>query len=212
MDPIKLILNADIVVKGVILILIILSITSWAIMVQKALLFGKIRSNCEKYITFFQGQSNVNNIIQTSQKALLNPLASLFLNAYQVVQRNHERSTLQERVEHSLMRTKSSEISFLESKIAFLATTGSAAPFIGLFGTVWGIMNAFLSIGEKGATNLAVVAPGIAEALIATAIGLVAAIPAVIGYNYCVQKIRGLGQTMDQFAADISQTYLHFFE
>lgn len=107
-----------------------------------------------------------------------------------------------ENVERAIRRSVTAELTKLEAKIPFLATTGSAAPFIGLFGTVWGIMNSFLNIGAKGATGLAVVAPGISEALIATAIGLFAAIPAVVGYNYCIAEFRFIHREMENFAND----------
>lgn len=215
MDPIKLILEADIIVKGVILILILLSIISWAIIIQKFLLFRKIRENTDRFMTFFEGQTQIDHIVQTSQKASLNPLASMFLNAYQAftkATRSGTQAPTDDLVGHALQRSYNNEVSFLESKVAFLATTGSSAPFIGLFGTVWGIMNAFLSISAKGASNLAVVAPGIAEALIATAIGLVAAIPAVIGYNYCIGRIRSLSQSMEQFSSELIDQYQYLFK
>ncbi|MCB0272223.1 MAG: MotA/TolQ/ExbB proton channel family protein, partial [Bdellovibrionales bacterium] len=175
----------------------------------------KIQENIEKYATFFQGQSNIEAVLQKSQNATLNPMASMLVYAYQAFQKSlkdNQNQNKKEVIEHALMRSKANEIAFLESRISFLATTGSSAPFIGLFGTVWGIMNAFLSISAKGATNLAVVAPGIAEALIATAIGLVAAIPAVIGYNYCVHKIRTTGQSLDEFSSEILDQNLHLFQ
>jgi len=105
-----------------------------------------------------------------------------------------------ESVEGSLRRNTVTQLTILEKRVPFLATTGSSAPFIGLFGTVWGIMNAFMEIAKSGATNLATVAPGISEALIATAVGLFAAIPAVIGYNFCVARIRVLHRDMDNFS------------
>jgi len=206
MDPMKLILEADIVVKGVIILLAVLSVVSWAIIIQKMLLFQKVRKNCEQFLDFFRADMGSSKVLDRAHKATMNPLASLVLHANHAL---HQGSTTQSDrniLSRALERTKEGEIWFLENKLSFLATTGSAAPFIGLFGTVWGIMNAFLNIGEKGATNLAVVAPGIAEALIATAIGLVAAIPAVIGYNYCVQKIRGITHTMDQFVSELTDS------
>lgn len=215
MNPVKLILEADIVVKAVIILLILLSIISWAIIIQKMLLFRKVSENIEKFMTYFQGQTHVDPLVETSQNATLNPLASMFLAAYQAFTRNKRRQPDAQNinaVEHALERAKASEVSFLENRVSFLATTGSSAPFIGLFGTVWGIMNAFLSIGAKGATNLAVVAPGIAEALIATAIGLVAAIPAVIGYNYCVGRIRTFTQSMEQFSSELGDQKQQLFE
>jgi len=105
-------------------------------------------------------------------------------------------------LERALMKAGRNETMHLERSLPFLATVGSTAPFVGLFGTVWGIMNSFQSIGVQGGASLAVVAPGIAEALIATAVGLAAAIPAVVGYNYYIQKVRGLKTQMDNFSSD----------
>ncbi len=107
-----------------------------------------------------------------------------------------------ESIERALSRARTMAITEMENKVPFLATTASAAPFIGLFGTVWGIMNSFRNIGAKGAANLATVAPGIAEALVATAIGLVAAIPAVMGYNYLSRRIRVISAEMETFTND----------
>jgi biopolymer transport protein TolQ len=107
-----------------------------------------------------------------------------------------------ESIERSLARARTMAVTEMENKVPFLATTASSAPFIGLFGTVWGIMNSFRNIGAKGAANLATVAPGIAEALVATAIGLVAAIPAVMGYNYLSRRIRVISAEMETFTND----------
>ena len=114
-------------------------------------------------------------------------------------------------VERALNRACSSETTKLESALGFLATTGSASPFIGLFGTVWGIMNAFRGIGIKGSATLAVVAPGISEALIATAAGLAAAIPAVIFYNYYLREIRTITSEMDNFASEFLNIVERFY-
>jgi biopolymer transport protein TolQ len=107
-----------------------------------------------------------------------------------------------ESIERALSRARTMAVTEMENKVPFLATTASSAPFIGLFGTVWGIMNSFRNIGAKGAANLATVAPGIAEALVATAIGLVAAIPAVMGYNYLSRRIRVISAEMETFTND----------
>jgi biopolymer transport protein TolQ len=145
-------------------------------------------------------------IYRHAQKSQGNPLANLYTVSYAELEKIRDGSSAKQdimtNIQRLIQRTKQKELASLESRIPFLATTGSAAPFIGLFGTVWGIMNSFLNIGATGATSLAVVAPGIAEALIATGIGLFAAIPAVIGYNYCVSKIRKVGQNLDLVAND----------
>jgi biopolymer transport protein TolQ len=201
LDPIQLVLEADIVVKAVILLLIIFSITSWSIIIQKILLFRNAEKNIQSFEDFLDHQTDDQRALQKASQATLNPAASIYVAFNQWLDQKQKRNAriTSENAGHQLDRLRSQEVSFLQSRIAFLATTGNAAPFIGLFGTVWGIMNSFLSIGAKGATNLAVVAPGIAEALIATAIGLVAAIPAVIGYNYCVNRIQKIDETLDDF-------------
>ena len=133
------------------------------------------------------------------------PVAAVFSSGYhEFMKAKDSRASddVLENIERALRRSSTNELTLLEKRVPFLATTGSSAPFIGLFGTVWGIMNSFLNIGAKGATNLAVVAPGISEALIATAVGLFAAIPAVIGYNYCASKIRLLHREMENFSSD----------
>lgn len=153
---------------------------------------------------FFDRHTSMEQINRHAIAANDNPLANVYRSSYAELEKIRDGSSAKSDVlttiQRLIMRNKQRELSLLESRIPFLATTGSAAPFIGLFGTVWGIMNAFLNIGSTGATSLAVVAPGIAEALIATAIGLFAAIPAVIGYNYCVSKIRRISQDLDAVA------------
>lgn len=135
-----------------------------------------------------------------------NPLATTFRAGFSELEKLRDgssgKSDVLTTIQRSMYRSRQTEVGSLENRIPFLATTASAAPFVGLFGTVWGIMNSFLNIGTTGATNLAVVAPGIAEALIATAIGLFAAIPAVIGYNYCASKIRKVSQDLDHVSND----------
>lgn len=155
---------------------------------------------------FFETHTNMQEIYRSAQGLKDNPLANVFKEGYSELEKIRDGSSAKQEVMTTigrmLNRTKQKELSSLERRIPFLATTGSAAPFIGLFGTVWGIMNSFLNIGSSGSTSLAVVAPGIAEALIATAIGLFAAIPAVIGYNFCVSKIRKVNQDLDVVGND----------
>jgi biopolymer transport protein TolQ len=209
-------LDADIVVKFVIFLLLAASVVCWGIIYQKILRFRRILKDNEGFMEFFETHNNMEQIYRMAQKAHNNPLANVFREGYAELEKIRDGSGAKQEVmttiQRIILRTKQKELSNLESRIPFLATTGSAAPFIGLFGTVWGIMNAFLNIGSTGATNLAVVAPGIAEALIATAIGLFAAIPAVIGYNYCVSKIRRVSQDLDLVANDfmtmIQRNYL----
>jgi biopolymer transport protein TolQ len=197
-------LDADIIVKFVILLLLTASVVCWGIIYQKILRFRRILKDNDGFMEFFDRHTSMEQINRHAIAANDNPLANVYRTSYAELEKIRDGSSAKSDVlttiQRLIMRNKQRELSLLESRIPFLATTGSAAPFIGLFGTVWGIMNSFLNIGSTGATSLAVVAPGIAEALIATAIGLFAAIPAVIGYNYCVSKIRRISQDLDAVA------------
>lgn len=212
LNLIKLIAQAGPVVKLVMLILFVLSIVSWQIILIKIKQLKKAKINAKAFLEDFWNHGDLN--LAQKKAATLSPCppAHLFLKAYQEYNKSLDAQAKSHNplledwegnVERSLSRSITSELAQLESKTPFLATVGSAAPFIGLFGTVWGIMNSFLSIGSKGAASLAVVAPGISEALIATAIGLFAAIPAVVGYNYCQSQIRFLQREMENFASDL---------
>ncbi|MEZ4704748.1 MAG: protein TolQ [Bdellovibrionota bacterium] len=205
---VSLISDADIVVKFVILLLMVFSIISWDIILKKYFSLKKANHNSVKFMEFFASQSSLAKAFDKAKKVKHNPVAEMFIAAYLEIKKEKTETSIikdltkVDQIERVLEVTKQKELSKLESRISFLATAGSAAPFIGLFGTVWGIMNSFLNIGSMGSTNLAVVAPGIAEALIATAIGLFAAIPAVMGYNYCVNQIKKIVREMDNFSND----------
>lgn len=175
---IGLVLRASIVVKIVMLILLFFSVISWAIIIQKWRLFARVKKENELFNRLFRQESSPKALYQATRPLMLSPLARVFREAYT------EGRTDREELRRSIKRFVALESARLERYLNFLATTGSTTPFIGLFGTVWGIMVAFQGIGASGSASLAVVAPGIAEALIATAMGLAAAIPAVIGYNY----------------------------
>ena len=179
----SLFLRADIVVKSVIIILIAASIYSWAIIIEKFKLFKKINQSTidfeEKFWKSKSAESFYNNLTSKND----DPMCNVFRKTMQVVLKSRSRSNLNEKLTGLLESNIESEVNFLEKNFSFLATVGSTAPFIGLFGTVWGIMNSFQSIAVSRNTSLAIVAPGIAEALFATALGLLAAIPAVIAYN-----------------------------
>lgn len=207
LNPFQLILDADIVVKFVILILLTASVVCWGIIYQKILRFRRILKDNESFMDFFDRHTSMEQIYRHAQTIHDNPLANVYCGSYAELEKIRDgtsaKSDVMVTIQRLIQRNKQRELSQLESRIPFLATTGSAAPFIGLFGTVWGIMNSFLNIGSTGATSLAVVAPGIAEALIATAIGLFAAIPAVIGYNFCVSKIRKISLDLDAVANEL---------
>ena len=179
----SLFLRADIVVKSVIILLIAASIYSWAIIIEKFKMFKKINQSTfefeEKFWKSKSAESFYNNLPANKD----DPMSNVFRKTMQVVLKSRSRSNLNEKLSGLLESNIETEVNFLEKIFSFLATVGSTAPFIGLFGTVWGIMNSFQSIAVSRNTSLAIVAPGIAEALFATALGLLAAIPAVVAYN-----------------------------
>ena len=197
---ISLFLRADIVVKSVIIILIAASIYSWAIIIEKFKMFKKINETTvefeEKFWKSKSAESFYNNLPANKD----DPMSNVFRKTMQVVLKSRSRSNLNEKLTGLLESNIESEINFLEKNFSFLATIGSTAPFIGLFGTVWGIMNSFQSIAVSRNTSLAIVAPGIAEALFATALGLLAAIPAVIAYNKFNNDSKKYSQRLENFA------------
>jgi len=202
------------------LLLIVFSVTSWAIIVHKLLFLRKAARESERFLAAFWEAKRLDQMYQQSEQFSKSPLAQVFRSGYVELARLKKRSGDEEtlgggieNVERALRRSMSSETTTLESLTSFLATVGSTAPFIGLFGTVWGIMKAFQDIGRMGSANLATVAPGISEALIATAAGLAAAIPAVIAYNFFLSRIRVLETEMDNFSSDfLNIVKRHFFK
>ena len=209
-----LILGAGVIVKLVLILLLFFSVVSWAIILFKLVQVHRANSESDRFMDFFWKSKRFDTIASQVDRFANSPLTVLFNEGYgelkKVVEGNgaSEGSALStdlggvENVSRALRRATNSEITRLEKYLTFLATTGSTSPFIGLFGTVWGIMTAFEGIGKTGSASLAVVAPGIAEALIATAIGLVAAIPAVMAYNHFQNKIRVLIKEMDSFSTE----------
>jgi len=179
-----LIIKAGLIVKFVLLLLLSFSVFSWAIIFYKFRLLSKVEKESREFYQAFLKSKQWDSLYQSTRKLTTSPLANLFRAAYSI-----EDASLNE-IRSTLKKIESMEIDRLERYLTFLATTGSTTPFIGLFGTVWGIMNSFMGIGRVGAASLAVVAPGIAEALIATAAGLSAAIPAVVAYNYFLSRTR----------------------
>lgn len=192
----SLILGASTVVKVTILILLLFSIISWSIIFFKFIYFRKAKRENDIFFRSYLKNRNPSELFNLSKKFFLSPLANVFRSVYGEMADVHE-------IERSIRRYEALEIAKLERYLNFLATTGSTTPFIGLFGTVWGIMNAFRGIGEQGSASLAVVAPGIAEALITTALGLFAAIPAVVAYNYYLSMSKRLIIEMEDFSEEI---------
>lgn len=210
-----LLAGTGIVVKLVLLILILFSVVSWGIIFYKLIQVHKANKESVRFMEFFWQTKRFDAINAQVERFANSPLSLLFTEGYSELRKLGQRPEEArdpnvistdiggvDNIARALRRATTSEITRLEKYLAFLATTGSTAPFIGLFGTVWGIMTSFKGIGETGSASLAVVAPGIAEALVATAIGLVAAIPAVIGFNHFQTKIKVLIAEMDNFSTE----------
>lgn len=204
-----LIIQAGPVVKLVMLILLIASVGCILIILLKRKLLSKAERQNEDFLTGFWGGWSLDESFLKAEEFPLSPVAKSFHSAVRELRRVGERVDSEKAdlrgsiVRRALRKSNASELAALEYSISWLASTASAAPFIGLFGTVWGIMNSFQSIGATGNANLAAVAPGISEALIATAIGLAAAIPASIFYNYLVGRIRAQALELDTFSQDL---------
>ena len=190
--------------KFAMLLLLVFSIVSWAIIIFKLTEYSKARKNSDKFVSHFRRTKNFSEINKFAASLQNSPIAMIFKYGYkelslQMGPNNSTEDINLECVNRSLVRASNAEITRLERLNGFLATTASVSPFVGLFGTVWGIFTAFQQIGEQMNANLATVAPGIAEALIATALGLFAAIPAVIFYNLLLNKLKVLIASMEDF-------------
>jgi biopolymer transport protein TolQ len=196
----SLFLRADIVVKSVIIILIAASIYSWAIIIEKLKMFKKINESTVEFEEKFWKSKSAESFYNNLPASKDDPMSNVFRKTMQVVLKSRSRSNLNEKLTGLLESNIETELNFLEKNFSFLATVGSTAPFIGLFGTVWGIMNSFQSIAVSRNTSLAIVAPGIAEALFATALGLLAAIPAVIAFNKFNNDSKKYSQRLENFA------------
>ncbi|MBI5849330.1 MAG: protein TolQ [Nitrospirae bacterium] len=199
---IQLILNAGYIVKAVLLILMLFSVISWAIIFFKQKYFLRANRESDQFQRIYRSNRDPKSLFQATRSLTLSPIANVFKAVYA-----DEAKKDKNEIKRLLRRYETLESVKLEKYLNFLATTGSTAPFIGLFGTVWGIMNAFHGIGSAGSASLAVVAPGIAEALIATAVGLAAAIPAVIAYNYYLSMSRKMILEMEDFSEDLLELF-----
>ncbi len=210
-----LVWNAGPIAKAILVVLLIFSIVSWALIVDKGWQFRRVRRQTLEFLKIFREGRRPSIVYGAARRTRESPLAQLYTAAYQEVSgaTDNDRAIDEideglpgerlEAVHRALRRAAAHEVAQLERYLPFLATTASATPFIGLFGTVWGIIAAFHGIGQQGSASLAVVAPGISEALIATAAGLGAAIPAVIGYNYFVNRVKHWATEMDGFTLDL---------
>ncbi len=199
----QLIVHASVLVKIVLLILLVFSLVSWAIIAYKAYYFAIASKESEAFVSVFKRGGELKTLVQSAQAFTTSPLANVFQSVYAERGRMH-----QDEIRRVLRRYETLEVAKLHSHLTFLATAGSTAPFIGLLGPVWGIMNAFRGIGAAGSASLAVIAPGIAEALVTTAAGLAVAIPAVVAYNYYLSRARNLTMEMEDFSEDLLDAFL----
>ena len=196
----NLFIRADIIVKSVIILLIACSIYSWAVIIEKIRLFKKINTTTEEFETKFWNSKSAESFYNNLPANIDDPMAVIFRDAMQNLLRKKSRTDINKRLTTILETGIEKQISKINKGFTFLATVGSTAPFIGLFGTVWGIMNSFQSIAISRNTSLAIVAPGIAEALFATALGLLAAIPATIAYNKFNNDTINYSQKLENFS------------
>jgi biopolymer transport protein TolQ len=216
-NVIDLIAEASPVSQAVLVILLIFSVVSWAVVIYKWLSFRRIEGQSATFLEVFRRSSKFSEVQAVCKSLEASPLVGIFQAGYAELNlqlrqpaapnspaSNPGRPTLKSlpAVDRALLRASSVEVNKLEKRLPFLATTASITPFIGLFGTVWGIMLSFFNIGAQGSTDLAVVAPGIADALIATAFGLFAAIPAVYFYNHFSTKVKVYASEMDDFSLE----------
>jgi biopolymer transport protein TolQ len=204
-DLISLLLGGSLVVQAVLLLLIALSIWSWAIVIGKHFQFKKARVASEEFHSLFWESRNLPRVEDSARRLAASPLVQVFLSGYrEYVRVGQDKDVAPQNafstVETALRRAEIEESAKLEKGIVFLATVSSSAPFIGLFGTVWGIMNAFMGLSSLKSTTIQAVAPGISEALIATAVGLAAAIPAAVAFNYFSTAVRQFRQSMSTFS------------
>lgn len=206
-----LFLNADIIVKLVMAMLVGASLWSWAIIFDKWLRLRSLMRRADDFEDAFWSGGSLEELYESIGQRPQDPMSSIFVAAMRewrrsaargLTERETARLSLPQRIDRVMSVTMNREIEQLQARMTFLASVGSTAPFVGLFGTVWGIMNAFHNIGATKNTSLAVVAPGIAEALFATALGLVAAIPAVLAYNKLSGDIERYAQRLEAFAGE----------
>jgi biopolymer transport protein TolQ len=209
MNVFKLIVQASLVVKLVLIVLLFFSIFSWALILFKRNTLKAVSRQSKKFLIVFRRSKNLLEVNEAAKKFKASPLASVFRAGYRDLA-YHTKSNPKpsitpsalESINRAMIKASNKEVTRLEKMMNFLATTGSVTPFIGLFGTVWGIMNAFHELGGAQMNTLQAVAPGIAEALIATALGLFAAIPAVIAYNHYLHRIKEIITEMEDFSIE----------
>jgi biopolymer transport protein TolQ len=200
-EIISLVRQTGIVAQCVLLILLIFSIFSWSIILSKWASLGRARTQSGRFLRAFRKAHRLQDVAAVSEQFKPSPLVAVFDGAYDEFRRQGEGNVVA--VQRAAQIASSEELTRLERRLPWLATTGAVAPFIGLFGTVWGIIDAFHGLGDAGAATLRAVAPGISEALITTAAGLAAAIPAVIAYNIFTHRMREFAARMDDFTLEL---------
>ncbi len=211
--------STGLVARIVLLILLFFSVFSWAIILQKSRSFKRALLDTREFLRVFRQSKKLADIRSSCSLLKDSPLPEIFQSGYReienqaVVKENPGKTVIRslESVRRSLQIASSAELSRLEGRLSWLATTAASAPFIGLFGTVWGIMDAFHGLGASGSASLRSVAPGISEALITTAAGLFAAIPALIAYNHFLQRVKEFGTILDDFALEFLNMTERYF-
>lgn len=205
--------------KGIVIILLGFSVVSWAMILLKYQFLRRAEKESHEFLSAFRKTKNVQELRKHADSKKYSPLASLFVEGYSEAESivkslpngrpsEEDKPTVAQEIERALKITSQDEIVYLERYLAFLGTTGTIGPLLGLFGTIWGIMDAFYGIGIRGAGDIGALAPGLAAALVTTIAGLFAAIPAVVAYNYFAEKIRDMAGRMDSF----SMEFLSFVE
>lgn len=226
MNAVSLVVQAGLVAKAVLLILLGFSLMSWTLIFLKFRMFRRGQQESSRFLHIFRSAKNLSTVFEESKRFAKSPIVSVFQEGYRELSRlvkgsqgpanqwptaHESKATVAEMpiyeeplelMSRTLRYARMKEVAQQERNLIFLATTGNVTPFVGLFGTVWGIMDAFASIGQAGSANLGAVAPGVAEALITTAAGLAAAIPAVIAYNYFLNRVRRLATEMELFGLE----------
>jgi len=198
-----LIETSGLVAKSVLVILLVFSLASWTIIFMKWGLFRRARAQSNRFIRMFRKSQRLNEVAAVVEQFKPSPLVAVFEGAYDELRKQSSYPIRVVSLQRATQIAASEELTRLESRLSWLATCGVVSPFIGLFGTVWGIIDAFHGLGTAGSATLRAVAPGISEALITTAAGLAAAIPAVIAYNIYTQNIREFGARMDDFSLEL---------
>jgi biopolymer transport protein TolQ len=204
-DITSLVTNSGLVARTVLVILLAFSLFSWSIIISKLALFRRARVQSGRFVRAFRKANRMQDVAAVADQFTPSPLVAVFQGAYEELRRQGTRLNVVS-IQRSTQIASSEELTRLERRLPWLATTGAVTPFIGLFGTVWGIIDAFHGLGDAGAATLRAVAPGISEALITTAAGLFAAVPAVIFYNMYMNNIREFGARMDDFSLELLNT------